>query len=476
MAELVHSIREVGLLQPVVVRRTGDESLRAGHGRAPLAGRPGGRPRHDPGDRPRDRRRRHAARRAAGEPAPLPAEPAGGGGRLPAAARGLRLHPRGAGHADRPLAARRSATRSGCSSCRRPCSAGSPPACSRPATPGRCSPSRTPTSRTGSPRGSSPRASACAAWRRSSRSARPAAPTPPVRRRKPDRARARRPRRPALRPAGDPGQGRPRQAQGQDHRRVRLAGRPAADRRHHGPAQPERPADLSDRSTRRYVDKATCRLIDEATAFSAASACAACARRSAAARAAPRRRARAASSRVGRAAAVRRGEPPGAVARAGGRPRSRRRAGPGIAPCSSAVSADRVVAADRGIGSPTRIEIVLPREKSLRVVLGHHPLGAPEHHRDQRDAGRRGDPDRPGLELLDLHGPRDRGLGEDPDQLAVARGVARPRSQRRLAVGPVDLDVAAGAHDRAADRWSNSSRLAMNRTRRPTAPGRRRRR
>ena len=36
----------------------------------------------DPRDRPGDRRRRHAARRAAGEPAPLPAEPARGGGRL----------------------------------------------------------------------------------------------------------------------------------------------------------------------------------------------------------------------------------------------------------------------------------------------------------------------------------------------------------------------------------------------------------
>ena len=45
MAELVHSIREIGLLQPVVVRRTGPRTLRAGHGRAPLARRPGGRPR-----------------------------------------------------------------------------------------------------------------------------------------------------------------------------------------------------------------------------------------------------------------------------------------------------------------------------------------------------------------------------------------------------------------------------------------------
>ena len=52
MAELVHSIREVGLLQPVVVRAHRRRQLRAGHGRAPVAGRPGGRAEHDPGDRP----------------------------------------------------------------------------------------------------------------------------------------------------------------------------------------------------------------------------------------------------------------------------------------------------------------------------------------------------------------------------------------------------------------------------------------
>ena len=39
MAELVHSIREVGLLQPVVVRPLGADALRADHGRAALAGR-----------------------------------------------------------------------------------------------------------------------------------------------------------------------------------------------------------------------------------------------------------------------------------------------------------------------------------------------------------------------------------------------------------------------------------------------------
>ena len=58
-----------------------------------------------PGDGPGHRRRRHAAGRAAGEPAPLRAEPARGGGGVPAAAGRLRRHARGAGRADRPLAA-----------------------------------------------------------------------------------------------------------------------------------------------------------------------------------------------------------------------------------------------------------------------------------------------------------------------------------------------------------------------------------
>ena len=50
-----------------------------------------------------------------------------------------------------------------------------------------------------------------------------------------DRARSGRARRPALGPVRDPGQGRPRPGQGQDHRRVRQPRRPAPDRRHHGP-------------------------------------------------------------------------------------------------------------------------------------------------------------------------------------------------------------------------------------------------
>ena len=52
------------------------------------------------------------------------------------------------------------------------------------------------------------------------------------------RPRAHRPRRAPLRPPGDAGQGRPRSAQGQDHRGVRLARRPAPDRGHHGSPEP----------------------------------------------------------------------------------------------------------------------------------------------------------------------------------------------------------------------------------------------
>ena len=51
-------------------------------------------------------------------------------------------------------------------------------------------------------------------------------------------------------------------SKGKDHRGVRLAAGPAADRRRDGPAQPDRPADLTTcrHSDSRFVDKATCRL------------------------------------------------------------------------------------------------------------------------------------------------------------------------------------------------------------------------
>ena len=150
----------------------------------------------DPGDRPGDRRRRPAARRPAGEPAPLPAEPARGGGRLPAAARRLRLHPRGAGHPDRP----------------------EPPAdqqhpAAAPALPGRAAPRR----------------------RRRA-----------VRRSRPRPARRRERRRPG--PARRPGRG-----------RGHLGARPGGDRRRRRPRHrhPARPSGAAVRPPRRSTDLAS---------------------------------------------------------------------------------------------------------------------------------------------------------------------------------------------------------------------------
>ena len=59
IGSLAASIREVGILQPIVVRKAG-RRLRADRRRAPPARRQGRRPGHDPGRRPRHRRRRHA--------------------------------------------------------------------------------------------------------------------------------------------------------------------------------------------------------------------------------------------------------------------------------------------------------------------------------------------------------------------------------------------------------------------------------
>ncbi len=50
--ELVASIQEVGLLQPVVVREAEAWPVRAGHGRAALAGLAACGAHGDPGDRP----------------------------------------------------------------------------------------------------------------------------------------------------------------------------------------------------------------------------------------------------------------------------------------------------------------------------------------------------------------------------------------------------------------------------------------
>ena len=75
--------------------------------RAGLADHPGPRPR-----RATDARARRAG--AGREPPPRGPQPARGGGRLPAADRGLRPHPRAGGHPGRQEPRRRSPTRCGC--------------------------------------------------------------------------------------------------------------------------------------------------------------------------------------------------------------------------------------------------------------------------------------------------------------------------------------------------------------------------
>ena len=171
MAELVHSVREIGVLQPVVVRpierRAGP--VRAHHGRAALAGEPGRRPADGAGDHPRDGRRRPAAGRAAGEPAPQPAEPARGGRGLQPAARGLRLHARGAGRPDRPLAPADLQHAAPAEAAAAGAAAGRGRRARPPATPARCSACRTAPRSSGWPSGSSPRACRSARSRRSSR-------------------------------------------------------------------------------------------------------------------------------------------------------------------------------------------------------------------------------------------------------------------------------------------------------------------
>ena len=108
LAELVHSIREFGLLQPIVVRAVTGVAKRCAlpdrDGGAAVAGGPRGRPGHHPGHRARDRRRQSAARRPPREHPPGPAEPVGRGGGLPAAARRVRCHPRRTGVPHRPVA------------------------------------------------------------------------------------------------------------------------------------------------------------------------------------------------------------------------------------------------------------------------------------------------------------------------------------------------------------------------------------
>ena len=139
LAELEHSIREFGLLQPIVVRETRPGTLRARHGRAPLAGRAARRAATAARDRPAHRRRRDAPRRAAGEHPPRPAQPARRGRRLRAAARRVRRHAHRARRPARPQPPGRHEHDPAAEAAGARCSAGSRPACSPPGTPARCS-------------------------------------------------------------------------------------------------------------------------------------------------------------------------------------------------------------------------------------------------------------------------------------------------------------------------------------------------
>ncbi len=107
LAELEHSIREFGLLQPIVVREVspdryqlvmGERRWRAAtQGRAPAGAR----------DRAADRGRRDAARRAPGEHPPRPAQPPRRGSGLRTAPRRVRGDPQRARRPARPQPSRR---------------------------------------------------------------------------------------------------------------------------------------------------------------------------------------------------------------------------------------------------------------------------------------------------------------------------------------------------------------------------------
>ena len=235
LEELTHSVREFGLLQPIVVReRAPTGRLRADHGRAPAARRPGRRAGDRAGDRPGHHGRRHAARRPAGEHPPGAAQPAGGGRGLPAAARGVRRHARGAGQQDRPQPLAGDQHHPADEAAGEGADPGRRRASSPPGTPARCSGCADAEAQDALAtrivaEGMSVRATEEAVAMAAAEQPRGQAPDP-----QDHRARRRGPRRPALRRLRDEGQGPDRPGQGPHRRRVRLGRRPAADHRGDG--------------------------------------------------------------------------------------------------------------------------------------------------------------------------------------------------------------------------------------------------
>ena len=99
-AELADSIRASGVIQPIIVRRSGD-GYELDCRRATLAGRKAGRTDDDSRCRPRSDQRREPRARPRREPPPRGSEPDGRRRGISSAARGVRLDPGAAWPADR---------------------------------------------------------------------------------------------------------------------------------------------------------------------------------------------------------------------------------------------------------------------------------------------------------------------------------------------------------------------------------------
>ncbi len=88
--------------------------------------------------------------------------------------------------------------------------------------------------------------------------------------------------------------------------------------------------------------------------------------------------------------------------------------------------------------------------REVATVVGQDPVPAEQDHRDQRDVGGAGHPDRAVLDLLDLQRSAHGGLGEHPDQLARLEGGDGVAEGGGPGVA-VDRDVLHAAHERAGD-------------------------
>ena len=235
LAELVHSLREVGVLQPVVVRPLGGDRYELVMGERRMAGRPAAGLTDAPGDRPRDR-----------ATTPCCATPCWRTCTAPSSTRWRRRRPTTScsqdfGCTQDELAGRIGRSRPQISNTIRllklPAERAAPARrrrAERRACPGAARSPATPRPRSGWRSGSWPRASRSGRSRRSSRSVgRPAQRVAPNR--APGGPGAGRSRRPALVSGSRPGSRSTSASAGADHGGVRVDRRPRADRRDDGP-------------------------------------------------------------------------------------------------------------------------------------------------------------------------------------------------------------------------------------------------